>query len=1453
MESLTFNNICKELLNIDKMGIDGEKTLDFFLNCFCYGKLPLKVRPQNFQKMFSRTFGKNGAIQHTELKNEHGRFGELVENFDFNRCSSNIYNFVKKNKIIGFQDNCLKLKDQLTPSMIGFDDEKNQYIANAIHTAFEISEYDGVMLAMLVSLYPCNLDRKLPTKQDHSDRLVCAIEKYTKSLLNKGIKLKHSSDPIMVYFRSASKKITDSAYDNCGRLIPPSLSKEYGQIKEMTLSCTYEDNNSEKAEYTLEQIVAKYPAKNIMAVGPGGCGKTYSLINLAKELLDDNRSKVIPLYIELKELNNSKESLVDYIYKLISGNSSLKTDKVKTDMSEWLVQNKDVSLLFLLDGFNEITSDDFQIRITQEICRLIKNYGCIRFLITSRYDMTDIFYRGGANISKSFISYSVKELSDKVVMEYIDKLFANDPNLPVIRQNALINKKNKNDKNKKNNKNEKNEENNNEAVKTFLKNPMALVMYCLIKKDPNIIQKPRHNNCQTLGELIDNYIALIKLSSEGNKKLIHENDMAEQLFQYIGFQMNNLGLFSLPTTKLNGLIDNPRIDVLNKLKNNSFIKDVTKYELKNRIEFIHQNYRDYFAAKFLESILNSGNVKKINKYFGEQAMSQEVKKLLGEILEEYRFKDTYKNDKDNKSKTDDKDSVIQSQLKGGNKNLSAPAISQLISTAADARGDDMSSFDFSDLDLSSTSLNGIKLYKNLKECAKFSGSLITKYTLNAHGQPGAVFSMLWVKKRYLLSFSKLGFFCFDMQIRKHYRIADYTENAVRASISLQNEYILTGDDSGRITLWKYKFREKNDFQLSAICSIEIKSGLRAVKILDMIEFGGKIYASGEGGSVHSFTVKEIYKKPQILDCQEERIFNAKAGNTSLCRVTTSACSLYCSFERTIMKRTRNNDEFSIYQEIESGEIIDIAAVDFGLGESILVNIEDKDRSDLTFSQILSFKNGKQHRVTERRHHSSGRVGFKGWNSFSESYENTIFITALIEDAPRTPGLLKINVDDKGILSGSDYNGNNHSMSVNCAICFEHGERGYIATGSTERSIEIMSTETDAGTLMYHLNGHDNGIHYIDVISNTVIYTAHYSGEVSRWEFIDNKWLCREVYAPHTFWVWECRRVQVGENSYVVSCSYDNTLSIIDVQTGEKIITITEPNGRVLSFGFLSYNVILTGYNNAEGKTILRIFEIDYTQKSYRYSIEFNILNTKGFELRSIHTFRRSDQRNSLLLCTNNKNHGCVFGFTMNPVVNSQVLALDTIRDISEKDKQVVIRCIDDKKINNRKLLACGGDYKDKSVKNAFYATVWHQDNINLSVSIFEPEGDGCSALRLYEYRNEPYLIAGDYNGIISIYKINFNERGYKLVYSCGSLNDKILCIQCQGSVAFFSTLGGRVYSLSVDTAIRTKDSGKKPTELFRTVSGMRCCYVDFTTIDENSNLDKEFRKIICHYGKVDEL
>ena len=142
-----------------------------------------------------------------------------------------------------------------------------------------------------------------------------------------------------------------------------------------------------------------------------------------------------------------------------------------------------------------------------------------------------------------------------------------------------------------------------------------------------------------MGELIANYLYCIESC------YMDVDNNCYSFLEYLGYRMNGDGLFKLSYRQFCSYGEDYFGDIykakLELLKKDKFINDVIRFNIVNTtyvdIEYVHQNYRDFFAASYLKNIITDDfSGVNINTVFGENFISPEVLILLGDILGEYK-------------------------------------------------------------------------------------------------------------------------------------------------------------------------------------------------------------------------------------------------------------------------------------------------------------------------------------------------------------------------------------------------------------------------------------------------------------------------------------------------------------------------------------------------------------------------------------------------------------------------------------------------------------------------------------------------------------------------------------------------------------------------------------------------------------------------------------------------
>ena len=167
---------------------------------------------------------------------------------------------------------------------------------------------------------------------------------------------------------------------------------------------------------------------------------------------------------------------------------------------------KETTVLFLLDGYNEITLSESKMNIISEIKELNRDFKSVSFIITSRNDISECFSTGG---SLPFQCKRVNPLNDESIKEYLDCVLCeidSDRLWETIIGTKFID---------------------------ILRSPMALAMYrYILDSNENIsslnLNLP-YDSPETLGELIGDFVAQIQQTPCLQNETIARNDINQTM------------------------------------------------------------------------------------------------------------------------------------------------------------------------------------------------------------------------------------------------------------------------------------------------------------------------------------------------------------------------------------------------------------------------------------------------------------------------------------------------------------------------------------------------------------------------------------------------------------------------------------------------------------------------------------------------------------------------------------------------------------------------------------------------------------------------------------------------------------------------------------------------------------------------------------------------------------
>lgn len=1192
--------------------------------------------------------------------------------------------------------------------------------------------------------------------------------------------------------------------------------------------------------------------KNYSLTGRGGAGKTFMIFDSIKRLLN-NKNRIIPFYIPLHAFNekaianetaNETKLIIDYLKSKMVLNENY-FEQFKT----WLSIDKDdcncYPLLFL-DGFNEITSDDLKSEIVTEIHKFQSKYPRIRFVIASRYDLSSQFTAHTSG-ELCFEQCNVNKLSERYIFEYIRNVLSECEDYDYAKINEHLH-------------------NIDPRYLEVLSTPMALAMHVKILLNENLNLDLPSKNPKTTGELIENFIFLLQRSPDtvdfretNGDKFEHSNF----ILQYIGYRMNMEGIFEAERRDLNRYFDEAKkilkfSFLLEDFENFPTVKMIisfSKDSLEGKMEFVHQNFRDYFCAAFLKKALQTAydhrSKEYILWYFREQ-LPKEVLVLLGEILKEYQ----YVGENSNMGTSFLNKTLIRCLSNIRNDDNVNVSIAQLIEISQIARENDLSNFDFTGLDLSKTRLNNNKLYNSHKNNrAVFEKAYLTEYTFRANGHAGAIFTMALVDNNYLISFSRGSIWCYDISQRIHYQIHSYSNSATEASVHIpEKKMIITGDDDGNLIIWKYTIAN-NDFSIEKYKDFAPYKA-KIQNIVYIMEKNTCFFVSKNGNA--------YFFNP---DTSEEPIcfYYDNSGIQKIYTITADKnfvyifCGTKISFikiEDIIGDKTYvDNDEsvVSSYQLDKPINCISYVTIRKVKGRKILfINGKNSIRRFSEIYYTVITKNGIPENTCFYSVAGSEKQwgnGFNGYNNFSLQYGSELYICGDLNN-PSIPNIYKIDIDvqlnDEITARLVDCHIGTHEMSVECAIPLNlpNGNRG-IATSAIDRGIEIIDFKAE--NIYSRLPGYFDGVHMID-INDGILYAAAYSGSVSAWKYNDEdaKWYCYHVYPVHlqNAWVWEIKQYSFQNIEYLISCSYDNTFVIFKPETEEIICRVTkEVTNDTDNINDCKVYSVIPLFNGdilaACGKT-LKWFRIDYNKK------RSTLIDEMHFDTEVRFLQKNQDNDTVTAILASKSIHEVHFNH------ESNTLYCPIIKCFK---KPFVFRATDSLIKQDSSVLTVYGGSNDneKSAYFEVYISEICTDSVCGEKAVGCRKTYGISSLALYRYNKRILLLTASYSGNVSIYDIT--NSGKTICRACLTHYDQVLDVMAHDGNLYCSSLDGKVFCWPIDEVLKGTDEKVKcckaedyNVEIFQTAAGFMMNHVDFS--DAEYNWSDEYKNLIKQYHTV---
>lgn len=1144
-------------------------------------------------------------------------------------------------------------------------------------------------------------------------------------------------------------------------------------------------------ELDLYKILFDYDGSNTHSVnlcGRGGSGKTFQILRCIEEILQSDEN-LLPFYIPLGNLNFDGNSACNSIISYLSDNTELENSgNTKKALSSY-----GTGVILFADGLNEISDPVSRRKTARDICEIRQNFGT-RFVVSSRQDDTGMFGSLNYGEDKYFVKAQVLELDDGQIDEYLEKVNCS------CRLDELQN-----------------------GTKNLLRTPQGLVMYAELVGS---ILCPAEN-IDSLGKLIEKYC--INILGTDNRYLLIR---CEEVLGEIAYNMVLDETFVIDIVDIERFAGRNNFDML--FGENSPVRQIFVLNTSDEFTFTHQNYRDYYCAKYFANKLKRIKLSDFERELEDTFKVNNVT-ANSEILELVSaFTESSTN---TVQKVVDIIRVKQKSLSGELYGRCSFALRVLIEIYAFSHGNCIAGLNLSGLDLTSVSLNGYRLISDDGRLSvNLDGSEIDPNTFLKTGLPTAAYAICKYTlngRTYIGAFSRTTAMIADVeknQIEMVRDLPDYGKVNCAVAVEYLGGICIFLGCMNNCTAIFYPSETGGEKRVFFDTGLKSRRGIES--ILDVTAGGIEylVFCDSDG----NIFVRELFPEPE----KEKSVMTFSVGSFETRDSTEISC--HCAYDRDsenviiafgngLYSLDMNNLESGInpynvswrglapdfiediavtknYIFLNEGDIISIIYKNSPQRPKIREYIVDRER--VINSRKERLKNNKEAEQVIRYEisHSQGYIGdthdfcftalsvvpdgfysgeeavLVGIRAFDTNLYRKIpnFFEIKIRSNDRTADTVNV-VQISGEQKLATFRGVYYKLSSS-----EQTVR--LAVTSEDRSVELIAPHNEE-IAPRRFEGAYNGVRSIKFVSGgedliCALYdgsVVHFSKGLSRLyydglgELDKPEYIVKDVVKVHDDWVWKALPFENsdGKLAGVISCSYDHTVKIFRFSE-EKAETVI--HGKQALIGLCL---------SEDGK------EIWASSQNYIYFVNF----ADGVPKEQREFFTGDRKLRALVM----KNSGSVY-FFYNTGDNTQgyiayIFSDGTVRNAIVCERGVFIRKIEFLTVNNYKYLVIGG-----SNENRAYIAVYREEPENkysLISSCTVPEGTDVNDFLLTETADGLKAVIVCKNGLVGVLSadrdMNFSEVSNHVIIS-----EQPLCIDKADGLILVGLLNGKIVKICTD-------------------------------------------------------